>query len=720
MSTGSRDTQSAKTAPSQQRLGPTSEPAETFAEQVNPAVAAQRVMGAPPGAIRPADVLALQRTIGNRAVQSLLARRADHLGPRDANGVTEGAEAAVDRASSSIGEPLPDSVRGRFESSLGARLSEVRIHTGGESAEAADAVGAKAYTVGQDIHFGAGHYAPANPDGLHLLAHEVAHTVQQSRAVPTRQREMEVSTPDDEAEIEADRAADAIVAAASVGIDRESRAVSSIRRPGNLEPLLTQGTALVPEVLSGSGAYVVHTVPRRVGTVAAFRGRTGVIERDKDTDGGNEKDSAAGQDQDKAWATDIRAKVQGVQDAAQTAGETLNSDADLALKAIKGAQQSYISFEAAYNEAVGRFTKGVEKAMKDAEELRSNVKVVANVALATFGGEAGELVAKTGEVLEKVETAGKFVGELQAVPAGPGDQAKGGEAKDKDGEGKKPDTKPGPTDLTDWRALLQETIDSYDKYIKGNESISAMTKACLENVKWLDTVVDGKASDNARTSAEGQKAQNFGDGSAKAIAQLASIQAGAVSSGAAEFAKNVSNALDHQTVEKMEQDIAIKWISSLSREEVSAIGDAGSYLKKIGVIDSKGNRLGVDTGIWTFEWDTVVIRARAQTEQRAKEMVGSTRQWGGGKRVGDTVVGEVRGDEKSSNWWRAIGPPTLKEEEVGEVRVVSFAIAPIDKDVSSNWEHVNESALGNSMIAKVTLSVEPFGESKKDAGDEVK
>lgn len=138
-------------------------------------------------------------------------------GARDANGVADGAEHAVERASGSSGQPLPDNVRSKFESSLDADLSAVRVHTGSESAEANKAVGAKAYTVGNDIHFSAGRYAPEDPFGMHLLAHEVAHTVQQAGAAPSRQNKLEVSTPNDSLEHEADRAADAMVAGRPVG-----------------------------------------------------------------------------------------------------------------------------------------------------------------------------------------------------------------------------------------------------------------------------------------------------------------------------------------------------------------------------------------------------------------------------------------------------------------------------------------------------------------------
>src|SRR5436190_10431520 len=97
---------------------------------------------------------------------------------RDGNGVAEGAEQAVGKATMSGGVPLPAQLMRKFESSLSADLGSVRVHTGGDSAEAAAAVGARAYTIGQDIHFADGQYDPEGDQ--ELLAHEVAHTVQQS------------------------------------------------------------------------------------------------------------------------------------------------------------------------------------------------------------------------------------------------------------------------------------------------------------------------------------------------------------------------------------------------------------------------------------------------------------------------------------------------------------------------------------------------------------
>ena len=67
-----------------------------------------------------------------------------------------------------------------------ADLSRVRLHTDSRAAESARAVNALAYTVGGDIVFGAGQYAPRTAAGRHLLAHELTHVLQQTGAVRDR------------------------------------------------------------------------------------------------------------------------------------------------------------------------------------------------------------------------------------------------------------------------------------------------------------------------------------------------------------------------------------------------------------------------------------------------------------------------------------------------------------------------------------------------------
>ena len=131
--------------------------------------------------------------------------------PPSADVATTGPDPTAGLLPAGEGAPLPARARSTFEQSLGADLGAVRVHTGADSAQAAEAVGAHAFAVGNDIHFGAGRFQPDDPFGLHLLAHEVAHTQQQAGSSPTVQHQLELSQPADASELEADRAADAMV-----------------------------------------------------------------------------------------------------------------------------------------------------------------------------------------------------------------------------------------------------------------------------------------------------------------------------------------------------------------------------------------------------------------------------------------------------------------------------------------------------------------------------
>jgi len=93
-------------------------------------------------------------------------------------------------------------------------VSDVRLHTGSEAAEAAAAVSAKAFTVGSDVYFGAGQYAPGTRAGDQLLGHELAHATQQRGAAPEVAAKLEVTDGADAVEAEADVAGGAFARAA--------------------------------------------------------------------------------------------------------------------------------------------------------------------------------------------------------------------------------------------------------------------------------------------------------------------------------------------------------------------------------------------------------------------------------------------------------------------------------------------------------------------------
>jgi hypothetical protein len=87
---------------------------------------------------------------------------------------------SVDDALRTPGRPLDPATRAFFEPRFGRDFSAVRIHTDATAEASASDVVAHAYTVRDHVVFGAGKYAPASEAGQRLIAHELAHVVQQS------------------------------------------------------------------------------------------------------------------------------------------------------------------------------------------------------------------------------------------------------------------------------------------------------------------------------------------------------------------------------------------------------------------------------------------------------------------------------------------------------------------------------------------------------------
>ena len=113
----------------------------------------------------------------------------------------------------SPGDPLESSTRAFMEERFGHDFSRVRIHAGTQASESAKAVSAQAYTVGQHVVFGRDKYPAAF--GNKLLAHELAHVVQQRNATyPTGG----ITMADPAWELEADSAAEAVMAGRPAGV----------------------------------------------------------------------------------------------------------------------------------------------------------------------------------------------------------------------------------------------------------------------------------------------------------------------------------------------------------------------------------------------------------------------------------------------------------------------------------------------------------------------
>jgi len=120
-----------------------------------------------------------------------------------------------------------------MEARFGHDFGAVRIHADARAAASAAALGALAYTVGPHIVFGAGRYAPGSAEGRALLAHELAHTIQQQGA---NAGDASVLPADAPAEREADRAAVAAATGRRVALTPGPSRVA-LQRSGNLKAI---------------------------------------------------------------------------------------------------------------------------------------------------------------------------------------------------------------------------------------------------------------------------------------------------------------------------------------------------------------------------------------------------------------------------------------------------------------------------------------------------
>ncbi|WP_409341918.1 DUF4157 domain-containing protein [Paenibacillus sp. MBLB4367] len=118
---------------------------------------------------------------------------------------------------------MPEQIRTKMESAMGADFSDVRIHEGSEASN----IGALAYTRGSNVHFAPGKYDPFSQPGQELLGHELAHVVQQrqGRVKPTTQVSGVPVNDDRGLEQEADdmgrKAASFAMAPSAAGVQRK-------------------------------------------------------------------------------------------------------------------------------------------------------------------------------------------------------------------------------------------------------------------------------------------------------------------------------------------------------------------------------------------------------------------------------------------------------------------------------------------------------------------
>jgi Domain of unknown function (DUF4157) len=147
----------------------------------------------------------LVSNVGNRAFGGAIAAR-QGAGIQETGEVHPSVQSKIDSTRGS-GQALDSGVANKLSPQMGD-LSDVRVHTGGYANDLNHAVSAKAFATGTDVYFGQGQYKPGTGEGDKLIAHELAHVVQQ-RGAPTS-GPLTVSNPGDAMENEADAVAEKV------------------------------------------------------------------------------------------------------------------------------------------------------------------------------------------------------------------------------------------------------------------------------------------------------------------------------------------------------------------------------------------------------------------------------------------------------------------------------------------------------------------------------
>jgi hypothetical protein len=146
----------------------------------------------------------LASDVGNHSFGNVIAR--DGAGIMDTGEVHPDVQSKIDDTRGS-GTGLDADTQGRLSGSLGD-LADVTVHTDDTADQLNRSVAARAFATGTDVYFSKGSYNPGSADGDRLIAHELAHVVQQRGAANSGP--LTVSQPGDALEREADDVADSI------------------------------------------------------------------------------------------------------------------------------------------------------------------------------------------------------------------------------------------------------------------------------------------------------------------------------------------------------------------------------------------------------------------------------------------------------------------------------------------------------------------------------
>jgi hypothetical protein len=128
----------------------------------------------------PEDVLAAQKQVGNQMVQRALDKNARRQSLTDQQGNLRDDIANQIQKKRGGGSPLPENVQEEATKKLGHSFKDVRIHTDESADKLSRTIHARAFTIGKDIFFKRGVFAPGSSVGRETIIHELTHVVQQS------------------------------------------------------------------------------------------------------------------------------------------------------------------------------------------------------------------------------------------------------------------------------------------------------------------------------------------------------------------------------------------------------------------------------------------------------------------------------------------------------------------------------------------------------------
>jgi Domain of unknown function (DUF4157) len=143
------------------------------------------------------------------------------------------------------GKPLEPHVRSALEPRFQHDFSKVRVHADAEADRLARGYDAAAFAVGQDVYFRDNMYNPYSEQGMHILAHELTHTVQQKDAKPHSRHTLERDDQNSASEIEARTVAQNAVAGHNVNVQTSSPAQVQCLAPDFLENILFRGAGTI-------------------------------------------------------------------------------------------------------------------------------------------------------------------------------------------------------------------------------------------------------------------------------------------------------------------------------------------------------------------------------------------------------------------------------------------------------------------------------------------